>query len=116
MTILKYENEPHTLPDTPSKEEIIMETIVTNLINLPVYSDKGIYLGKVKNVRLDVENAVIDALCLGETNKFIIKDQRNISFPYKWIQAIGDIVVLKFFPDRIVVKRRDIGPATESAH
>ena len=91
-----------------------METSITNLINLPVYSDKGIYLGKVKNVRLNVEEAKIDALCLGETNKFIIKDQRNIAFPYKWIQSIGDIVVLKFFPERIVVKKREIEPAIET--
>ena len=97
------------------KEEVIMETVVTNLINLPVYSDKGIYLGKVKNVRLDVEQSTIDALCLGETNKFIIKDQRNIAFPYKWIQAIGDVIVLKFFPERIVVKKKDIETAIESA-
>ena len=91
-----------------------METAVTNLINIPVYSDKGIYLGKVKNVRLDVDSGVIDALCLGETNKFIIKDQRNIAFPYSWIQAIGDIIVLKFFPERIVVKKNKLEGAYET--
>ncbi len=92
-----------------------METAVTNLINLPVYSDKGIYLGKVKNLRLDVENQVIDALCLDETNKFIIKDQRNIAFPYAWIQAIGDIIILKFFPERIVVRKKELESALETS-
>ncbi|HID71422.1 MAG TPA: photosystem reaction center subunit H [Thermoplasmata archaeon] len=91
-----------------------METLITNLINLPVYSDKGIYIGKVRNIRLDVEKGVIDALCLGETNKFIIKDQVNIAFPYKWIQAIGDIIVLKFFPERIVAKKEELETARET--
>ena len=77
---------------------------VTNLIGRQVYSIKGIRIGKVKNIDLDVENSRVDGLCLVDTNERIIEGGEKICVPYRWIQDVGDIIILRYFPDRVSIR------------
>jgi len=74
---------------------------MTDIIGLPVYTPEGILLGNVNNVIVDVEGAKIDSLFLAETNPTLIKGSKAIAFPYRWVQAVGDVIILKYFPKKI---------------
>ncbi len=78
-----------------------METEVTDFINLPVYTNRGYYVGVVQNVQIDLPNRRVGALLLTRTNTKIVEGGHNIAVPYRWVAAVGDIVVLSTFPDRI---------------
>ena len=77
---------------------------VTNLIGRDVYSPKGFRIGEVKNIDLDVENQRVDGICLVNTNERIIEHSENICVPYRWIQDVGDIIILRYFPDRVSIR------------
>lgn len=74
---------------------------VTNFINLPVYTNRGIYIGEVRDVLLNVDEKRIDKLILTNTNKEIVENGVDVAVPYRWVSAVGDIVILCYFPERV---------------
>ncbi len=77
---------------------------VTNLIGRQVYSPKGFRIGEVKNIDLDIESFRVDGICLVNSNERIIENAQNICVPYRWIQDVGDIIILRYFPDRVSIR------------
>ena len=74
---------------------------ITVLYDLVVYTEFGIYLGEVTNITIDPEKCEIESLILEETNDTIVDEGRAVSIPYRWIGAVGDIIILKHFPQRV---------------
>jgi len=77
---------------------------ISELIGLQVYTSKGIYLGNVNNIIIDINTAKVDGLFISETNPLLVEDSKNVSVPFRWIQSIGDVVILRFFPGRVAVR------------
>ncbi len=78
---------------------------VSELIGLQVYTSKGIFLGNINNVIMDISNSCVDGIYIAETNPLLVEDSRAVSVPFRWIQSIGDIVILRYFPNRVTVKK-----------
>lgn len=79
---------------------------VSNLFDIPVYTQKGKYLGKVYDVQLDITNNKIYELILSETNHELVEDARSVGVPYRWVRSVTDVIILKYFPGRIRIKPR----------
>lgn len=73
----------------------------SEFIGLQVYTPKGIFLGNVNNLVIDLEKKKIDGLFVGETNPLLVEDSKSVNVPFRWIQAVGDIILLKYFPKRV---------------
>lgn len=80
---------------------------ITNLMNLPVYTQKGLFLGEIDNVIIDVANNKIDGIFITGTNPELVQDSANVSVPYRWVQTIGDIVILKYFPEKVAIRKEE---------
>jgi len=78
---------------------------VSELIGVQVYTNRGTFLGNVSNVILDIENRNIDSLFITDTNPLLVEDSRNVAVPYRWVSSVGDIILLRFFPKRVSVKK-----------
>ena len=78
---------------------------ISELIGLQVYTNGGVFLGNVNNVVVDVENGQVDGLFVQETNPLLVEGSRAVSVPYRWIQSVGDIVVLRYFPKRVSMRK-----------
>lgn len=76
----------------------------TELISLQVYTPKGRYLGLVKNLIFDMEKGGIYELLLTHTNPEIIDSGLDIAVPFRWVDKIGEVVMLRFFPGKIKLK------------
>jgi len=74
---------------------------VTDFINLPVYTNGGIYVGEVRNVLIDIDERCVAKLILTETNKNIVEGGMDVAVPYRWVMAVGDIIILSYFPERV---------------
>lgn len=72
---------------------------------MQVYTNQGVQLGTVENVVLDVTNSKVDALYISGTNPILVEDSVNLNVPYRWIQAVGDIILLKYFPGKVALKK-----------
>ncbi|MFZ1958663.1 MAG: PRC-barrel domain-containing protein, partial [Methanoregula sp.] len=47
---------------------ITMETQITDLFGLAIYADKGMYIGEVDDVVIDVDSKKIESLVVGKVN------------------------------------------------
>ena len=52
-----------------------METQITDLFGLQIYTDKGMYIGEVDDVVIDVESKKIEALVVGKVNDAALRAQ-----------------------------------------
>jgi len=87
------------------KRRVRMLQEVSELIGLQVYTSKGVFLGNINNVIMDISNSCIDGIYIAETNPLLVEDSRAVAVPFRWIQAIGDIVILRYFPNRVSIKK-----------
>jgi sporulation protein YlmC with PRC-barrel domain len=83
----------------------------TELIGLQVYTPNGIFLGNVNNLVIDLENKKVDGLFINETNPLLVEDSKAVNVPYRWIQSVGDVVILKYFPKRVTARKPAAKPA-----
>ena len=77
----------------------------SNLIGLQVYTSQGIFLGNVSNLVVEVDENKVQGLFVGNTNPLLVEGSKAVNVPFRWISSIGDIVILRYFPKRVAVKR-----------
>jgi sporulation protein YlmC with PRC-barrel domain len=87
----------------------------SELIGLEVYTPAGVHLGTVNNLVVDIENKKIDGLFIDETNPLLVEDSKAVNVPYRWIQSIGDVVLLKYFPKRVTSAKKAAPPKAAAA-
>ena len=80
---------------------------VTSFINLPVYTSKGKYVGEVRNVLLDIDEKRVDKLIVTGTNKELVENGMDVGVPYRWVSAVGDIIILSYFPEHVEMPKEE---------
>ncbi len=80
-----------------------MMTESTELIGLEVYTDKGYLLGTVEDLLIDIEERKIYGLYVEKTNPLLVEDGVPVSVPYRWVKAVGDVILLKKFPSFVSI-------------
>ena len=73
-----------------------MRAEISSIFGLEVYTDRGKYVGRVDDVVLDVEQRRIRGLALSNIDReFLGVSSNGVIVPYRWVVAVGDIVILK---------------------
>jgi sporulation protein YlmC with PRC-barrel domain len=77
-----------------------METQITELFGLQIYTDKGMFIGEVEDVVIDVDSKKMEAVVVGKVNDqlFELKSFKGLKIPYRIISAIDDIVLIRHLP------------------
>ncbi len=78
---------------------------VTSFLKLPVYTREGTYVGHVKNVFLDIDEKIVSSLLVTNTNPSLVEGSVDVSVPYRWVNAVGDIVILSNFPAKVTTRK-----------
>jgi len=71
---------------------------VNRIIGLDVYTPEGVLVGAVDNIVLDLKNKKIDGLFIQLPNSDLVEKRTPINIPFRWVQSIGDIIILRVFP------------------
>ena len=79
----------------------------SRLPGLTVYTRNGERLGVVHDVLLDTTQRIISALLITATTPELVKDGENIIIPYRLVQDLDDVVILRHFPDKIELTKKD---------
>lgn len=74
---------------------------VTSLLGLQIYTHFGVFVGMVNNVIVDVKKHRAESIFVEETNPSLVEASRSITIPYRWVQNVGDIIILKHFPEHV---------------
>jgi len=88
---------------------------LSEMIGLQVYTNSGVFLGNVNNLVVDVDSGSVEGIFVQETNPLLVEGSMAVSVPYRWIQSVGDIVILRYFPKRVSVKKGLAPPTKTSA-
>ncbi|HDD59789.1 MAG: PRC-barrel domain-containing protein [Thermoplasmata archaeon] len=78
-----------------------MLTEITNLYGLEVITNKGVLLGYVDRVIIDVEKGEIYEVVITNTNPELVEGGLDVGIPFRWIQSISRVILLRYFPGRI---------------
>ncbi len=88
---------------------------ITSLIGREVYSNNGVFVGEVEDVRLDLERQEVTGLALGELNDDLFAARvgpgQGVMIPYRWVQSVGDVVLI----NDVVERLKEPGEAQEAA-
>ncbi|MCW3133392.1 MAG: PRC-barrel domain-containing protein [Methanophagales archaeon] len=86
-----------------------MEIELSSLYGQDIYTDRGVYVGKIEDVSVDIREKRISGLAVKNINPnvFDLGKKRGVVIPYRWVTAIGDIVLIKHVRRRVAEKEKD---------
>lgn len=78
----------------------MLETL-SNVVGLEIYEPHGVFVGTVDEVVIDVSTMRATGLYVEQANPVLVDEDVAISIPFRWVQGIGDAVILKTFPEHV---------------
>jgi len=96
---------------------------ITSLVGREVYSNNGVFIGEIEDVRLDLDAQAVTGLALGELSRELfagrVDHSTGVILPYRWVRAVGDVVLVNDVIERIDAgedgDESDIAPRPESS-
>ncbi len=78
---------------------------ITSLVGREVYSNNGVFVGEVEDIKLDLGTEVVTGLAIRDPNQELFGDQirntRGVLIPYRWVRAVGDVVLVNDVIERL---------------
>jgi sporulation protein YlmC with PRC-barrel domain len=78
---------------------------ITTLVGREVYSNNGVFVGEVEDVRLDLDREAVTGLALAELNGELfdghIAAGKGVMVPYRWVRAVGDVILINDVVERL---------------
>jgi sporulation protein YlmC with PRC-barrel domain len=78
---------------------------ITTLVGREVYSNNGVFVGEVEDVRLDLNQQAVTGLALGELSQELfagrIEAGKGVMIPYRWVRAVGDVILVNDVVERL---------------
>ena len=78
-----------------------MKTELLEILGLEVYTNDALYLGNVDNIVVDVDSRNIYGIYVRNTNPLLVEESGSVLIPYRWIDSVGDMVLLRHFPSYV---------------
>ncbi|RCU47713.1 photosystem reaction center subunit H [Haloplanus salinus] len=78
---------------------------ITTLVGREVYSNNGVFVGEVEDVRLDLSQQAVTGLALGELSRELfagrVEAGKGVMIPYRWVRAVGDVILINDVVERL---------------
>jgi len=78
---------------------------ITTLVGREVYTKNGVFVGEVEDLRLDLDVQQVTGLALHQVNTELFDPEvtasRGVIVPYRWVQAVGDVVIVNDVVERV---------------
>lgn len=78
---------------------------ITSLVGREVYSNNGVFVGEIEDIRLDLDQEVVTGLALSQLNTDLFRNRldghRGVIIPYRWVRAVGDVVLINDVVERL---------------
>ncbi|MFO7927887.1 MAG: PRC-barrel domain-containing protein [Halobacteriota archaeon] len=78
---------------------------ITSLVGREVYSNNGVFVGEIEDIRLNLEREVVTGLALGDINRELfssrVSGREGVIVPYRWVRSVGDIVLVNDIVERL---------------
>ncbi|WP_226481829.1 PRC-barrel domain-containing protein [Natrinema amylolyticum] len=85
------------MDDTPQE--------ITSLVGREVYSNNGVFVGEVEDLRLNVDGQSVTGLALANLNAELFAEEarsgKGLIVPYRWVRAVGDVILINDVVERV---------------
>ena len=70
-----------------------------------VYSNNGVFVGEVEDVRLDLDSQAVTGLALSQLSDELFASRidpgKGVMIPYRWVRAVGDVILINDTIERL---------------
>ncbi|UIO98802.1 PRC-barrel domain-containing protein [Halobaculum sp. CBA1158] len=84
---------------------------ITTLVGREVYSNNGVFVGEVEDVRLDLDSQAVTGLALSAVSDELfgsrIDPGKGVMIPYRWVRAVGDVILVNDTVERLKQENGD---------
>ena len=74
---------------------------ISKIKDLEVYAPNGYFVGYADKYVMDPANKCISGILVQDPSPVLVDAGVTIKIPYRWVQAIGDVIILNTFPKRV---------------
>ena len=78
---------------------------ITTLVGREIYSNNGVFVGEIEDVRLNLDAQSVTGLAVGQLNRDLFTDtvgpSEGVLVPYRWVRAVGDVVLINDIIERL---------------
>ncbi|MCQ1536583.1 photosystem reaction center subunit H [Methanosarcina sp. KYL-1] len=73
-----------------------MRAELTSLFGLNIYTNNGVYVGKLQDLVIDVEEQKITGLAVSDINRELFDlSSKGVIIPYRWVITAADIIIIR---------------------
>jgi len=77
---------------------------ITSLVGREVYSNNGVFVGEIEDIQLNLDAETVTGLALSELNAELFSREmtgkKGVIVPYRWVRAVGDVVLINDVVER----------------
>jgi len=77
---------------------------INNIKGLEIYTPNGIFVGIVDEVIMNISEMGVNGLFVADANPALVDEDVSINIPLRWVQSIGDVIILNRFPNERIVR------------
>lgn len=77
---------------------------ISNIKGLEIYTPGGIFVGVVDEVIIDIRSMKASGLFVADANPALVDEKVSVSIPLRWVQSVGDVIILNRFPNERIEK------------
>ncbi|AKB75900.1 hypothetical protein MSLAZ_2639 [Methanosarcina lacustris Z-7289] len=85
-----------------------MRAELTSLFGLNIYTNTGVYVGKLQDLVIDVEEQKVTGLAVSDINRELFDlSSRGMIIPYRWVITAADIIIIRDVIQRYKKRKED---------
>ena len=85
----------------PIQVTIGMLEEISKIKGLEVYAPNGLFVGYADRYVIDPADRRVSGIFLEEANPVLVDENVSIKIPFRWVQSIGDVIILSTFPNHV---------------
>ena len=74
---------------------------ISKIKDLEVYAPNGLFIGHAEKYVMDPANKCISGIFIDGANPVLVDIGVSIKIPFRWVQSIGDVIILNTFPKHV---------------
>lgn len=74
---------------------------ISKIKGLEVYAPNGIFIGYADKYVIDPNDKRVTGIFMETASPVLVDQGVSIKIPYRWVQSVGDVIILSSFPEHV---------------
>ena len=74
---------------------------ISKIKGLEVYAPNGLFVGFADRYVIDPADKRVSGIFMESASPVLVDPGVSIRIPFRWVQSVGDIIILKTFPEHV---------------